>query len=152
MVFGDQAVEARFEDYLEGLGSTLGHADRVDPFAGYVTGLLLPLERKSVEPMAARLSPARTGAKHQSLLHLVGVPPWSDGTLMGAVESQVLPALADAGGIEAWIIDDTSFAKKARHSVGVVRQYCGQLGKRENCQVAVSLSVANEAASLSWTF
>ena len=115
------------------------------PFGGYVTGLLLPLERKSVEPMAARLAPARTGAVHQSLLHFVGVSPWRDEAVLEAVREQVLPAL---DGVEAWIIDDTSFPKKGKHSVGVARQYCGQLGKQDNCQVAVSLSVANSSASL----
>ncbi len=115
------------------------------PFGGYVTGLLLPLERKSVEPMAARLAPARTGAVHQSLLHFVGVSPWRDEAVLEAVREQVLPALE---GVETWIIDDTSFAKKGKHSVGVARQYCGQLGKQDNCQVAVSLSVANSSASL----
>ncbi len=146
--FRDAGIEARFETYVDTLGFVLGHADRVDPFAGYVMGLLLPLERKSVEPMAARLSPSHTSAAHQSLLHLVGVSPWSDAALLEAVEEQVLPPLIDAGGIEAWIVDDTSFPKKGGHSVGVARQYCGQLGKRENCQVAVSLSLAGERASL----
>jgi SRSO17 transposase len=143
--FRDTGIEARFEAYVDGLGSVLGHADRLAPFGGYVTGLLLPLERKSVEPMAARLAPGRTGAVHQSLLHFVGVSPWSDEAVLEAVRNHVLPALGD---VEAWIVDDTSMPKKGRHSVGVARQYCGQLGKRDNCQVAVSLSVANERASL----
>ena len=143
--FRDAGIEARFETYVDALGSALGHADREAPFGGYVTGLLLPLERKSVEPMAARLAPARTGAVHQSLLHFVGVSPWRDEAVLEAVRGQVLPALE---GVEAWIIDDTSFPKKGKHSVGVARQYCGQLGKQDNCQVAVSLSVANERASL----
>ncbi len=143
--FRDTGIEARFETYVDALGSVLGHADRMAPFGGYVTGLLLPIERKSVEPMAARLAPARTGAVHQSLLHFVGVSPWRDETILEAVREQVLPALE---GVEAWIIDDTSFPKKGKHSVGVARQYCGQLGKQDNCQVAVSLSVANASASL----
>ena len=98
--------------------------------------------------MAARLAPANTSATHQSLLHFVGESPWRDDRVLEAVRDQVLPALEAAGGIEAWIIDDTSFPKKGRHSVGVARQYCGQLGKTENCQVAVSLSVASARASL----
>ena len=147
--FSDTGMEVRFEAYVDGLGGALGHADRLAPFGDYVTGLLLPLERKSVEPMAACLAPSRTGAAHQSLLHFVGVSPWRDEAVLEAVRRQVLPALeAGRGGIEAWIIDDTSFPKKGKHSVGVGRQYCGQLGKRDNCQVAVSLSLANEQASL----
>ena len=146
--FGESAVEARFGAYVDRLGKVLGHADRLKPFGGYVSGLFLPVARKSVEPMAARLAPANTSATHQSLLHFVGESPWRDDRVLEAVRDQVLPALEAAGGIEAWIIDDTSFPKKGRHSVGVARQYCGQLGKTENCQVAVSLSVASARASL----
>ena len=146
--FGKSAVEARFEAYVERLGEVLGHADRLTPFGGYVSGLFLPVARKSVEPMAARLAPANTSAVHQSLLHFVGESPWRDDRVLEAIRDQVLPVLEAAGGIEAWIIDDTSFPKKGRHSVGVARQYCGQLGKTENCQVAVSLSLASARASL----
>jgi SRSO17 transposase len=72
--------------------------------------------------------------------------------VLAAVREQVLPALTRHGPVTAWIIDDTSFPKKGRHSVGVARQYCGQLGKQENCQVAVSLSIANGRASLPIAF
>lgn len=148
MAFGERGVEARFAEYVDALGAALGHADRRGSFQDYVTGLLLPLERKSVEPMAARVAPRRTSAAHQSLLHFVGVSPWRDEAVLEAVRERVLPALGGAGGVEAWIVDDTSFPKKGGHSVGVARQYCGQLGKQDNCQVAVSLSLANEQASL----
>jgi SRSO17 transposase len=109
---------------------------------------MLPGERKSVEPMAARTAPARTAAQHQSLLHFVGIAPWSDEQVLVKVREMVLPSMEKDGPIEAWIIDDTSFPKQGKHSVGVHHQYCGQLGKQANCQVAVSLSIANHSASL----
>jgi SRSO17 transposase len=109
---------------------------------------MLPGERKSVEPMAARTAPARTAAQHQSLLHFVANAAWLDEDVLAKVREMVLPAIEKSGPVEAWIIDDTSFPKQGKHSVGVHHQYCGQLGKQANCQVAVSLSVANHAASL----
>jgi len=144
----DDQIEARFLNYVDGLSSCLGHADRVDPFLSYCTGLLLPGDRKSVEPMAARLRPDRTSATHQSLLHFVGYSPWDGEALLRSVREAVLPVLTKNEAIQAWIIDDTGFPKKGRHSVGVARQYCGQIGKQDNCQVAVSLSVATSRASL----
>jgi SRSO17 transposase len=140
--------EHRFDRYMGALGQVIGHADRCGPLRAYCMGLMLPGERKSVEPMAARTAPARTAAQHQSLLHFVGVGPWSDEAVLAKVGELVLPALERHGPVEAWIIDDTGFPKKGRHSVGVARQYCGQLGKQDNCQVAVSLSLANAGASL----
>ena len=141
-------TESRFAAYVEGLVGVIGHADRNEPLRDYCVGLMLPCERKSVEPMAARTAPARASAQHQKLLHFVGVAAWSDEKVLAKVREMVLPTIESHGAIEAWIIDDTSFPKKGRHSVGVARQYCGQLGKQDNCQVAVSLSLANRHASL----
>jgi SRSO17 transposase len=140
-----EGTEVRFAAYVEGLAGVLGHADRKSPLRDYCTGLILPGERKSVEPMAAKTAPARTAAQHQSLLHFVGVASWSDEKVLAKVREMVLPSM---GPIEAWIIDDTGFPKQGKHSVGVQHQYCGQLGKEANCQVAVSLSIANHSASL----
>jgi SRSO17 transposase len=140
--------ESRFGAYVEGLVRVIGHADRAAPLRDYCLGLLTAVERKSVEPLAAVTAPARVSAQHQSLLHFVGNAPWSDERVLARVRELVLPAIERSGPIEAWIIDDTGFPKKGRHSVGVTRQYCGQLGKQDNCQVAVTLSIANAAASL----
>jgi SRSO17 transposase len=142
------ASELRFEAYVEGLVSVIGHADRAQPLRDYCTGLMLPCERKSVEPMAAITAPARAAAQHQCLLHFVGEGGWSDERVLTKIREMVLPRIEDHGPIAAWIIDDTGFPKQGRHSVGVARQYCGQLGKQDNCQVAVSLSLANRYASL----
>ena len=142
------ASESRFSAYVEGLVSVIGHADRARPLRDYCMGLMMPCERKSVEPMAAVTAPARVAAQHQSLLHFVGEGRWSDEKVLAKVRAMVLPAIQRHGSIEAWIIDDTGFPKQGRHSVGVARQYCGQLGKEDNCQVAVSLSLANGHASL----
>src|SRR3954467_8373617 len=96
--------EIRFNTYLDALSSTLGHADRAAPFQSYCTGLLLPGERKSVEPMAARVEPERVQATHQSLHHLVAKADWSDEAMLTAVRSRVLPAIEQHGAINAWII------------------------------------------------
>src|SRR3954470_15388849 len=144
----ERGGQQRLDAYLDELATALGHADREDPFRSYCLGLLLDGERKSVEPMAARLDPEHVQAKHQSLHHFVAQAAWSDTALLEAVRRHVLPALERHGPITAWIVDDTGIPKKGRHSVGVARQYCGQFGKRDNCQVAVTLSLANEHASL----
>ena len=140
--------EARFSVYVEALAGVIGHANRVGPLKDYCIGLILPGERKSVEPMAAVIAPTRASAEHQSLLHFVGQSRWSDEAVLAKVCELVLPSIESSGPIEAWIVDDTGFSKKGVHSVGVARQYCGRLGKQDNCQVAVSLSVANHMASL----
>jgi SRSO17 transposase len=140
--------EARLAVYLDAIAGVLGHASRAASAQAYCTGLLLPGERKSIEPMAARLDPAHVQAKHQSLHHVVAQADWDDAAVLAAVRAQVLPAIERHGPVRYWIVDDSGFPKQGTHSVGVARQYCGQLGKQDNCQVAVSLSVANDHASL----
>jgi SRSO17 transposase len=114
----------------------------------YCTGLLLPGERKSVEPMAARLAPDNVRRTHQSLHHLVADAPWDDEEMLAQVRREVLPTMQEHGPVVAWIVDDTGFPKQGKHSVGVARQYCGQIGKHDNCQAAVSLSVSTWSSSL----
>ena len=140
--------EKRFAAYIEGLATAAGHEDRHAPLKNYCKGLLLPGERKSIEPMAARLDPGSVQPMRQSLHHLVAKAPWSDEALLEQVRNQVLPAMQKQGPVVAWIVDDTGFPKKGKHSVGVARQYCGQVGKQDNCRVAVSLSVATWSSSL----
>ena len=114
--------ESRFAEYVERLSCVLGHADRKAPFRSYCTGLILPGERKSVEPMAARVEPGRVQAAHQSLHHFVAKAEWSDKAMFRQVRADVLPAIEKHGAIKAWIVDDTGFLKKGVHSVGVTRQ------------------------------
>ena len=141
------STRQRFERYMGHLAEGLGHLDRHAGLSGYCTGLMLPLSRKSVEPMAARVDPLHASARHQSLHHFVAKAQWSDAEMLRRVSQWVVPKMdLSAGGF--WIIDDTSFAKKGKHSVGVARQYCGVLGKQDNCQVAVSISLANAQASV----
>jgi SRSO17 transposase len=140
--------EERFAAYLDAIAAVVGHSRRAAAARAYCTGLLLPGERKSIEPMAARLAPERVQATHQALHHVVAQAEWDDASLLRAVREQVLPAIERHGPVRYWIVDDTAFPKQGKHSVGVARQYCGELGKQDNCQVAVSLSVANDRASL----
>lgn len=133
---------------MDGLAQAAEHEDRHAPLKNYCKGLLLPGERKSIEPMAARLDPANVQATRQSLHHLVAKAPWSDQSVLEQIRRQVLPAMQKQGTVVAWIVDDTGFPKKGKHSVGVAHQYCGQVGKQDNCRVAVSLSVATWSSSL----
>jgi SRSO17 transposase len=147
-----EAQAKRFTAYVDGLAKKAGHADRSAPLKSYCTGLLLPGERKSVEPMAARLAPENVRRMHQSLHHLVADAPWSDEEVLRQVRRSVLPIIEKKSPVVCWIVDDTGFPKNGSHSVGVARQYCGQVGKQDNCRVAVSLSVATWNMSLPISF
>ena len=137
----------RFDEYMAHLAQGLGHSDRHSGLKGYCTGLMLPLSRKSVEPMAARVDPVHASARHQALHHFVAKAEWSDREMLRRVCQWVVPRMDFSRG-GWWIIDDTGFPKKGKHSVGVTRQYCGMLGKQDNCQVAVSVSLACDQGSV----
>ena len=138
----------RFRAYVERLTAALGHQDRHGPLRDYVTGLCLPGDRKSIEPMAARVDPRHVRARHQSMHHFIANAAWDDAAVLRVARKTVLAALKRHGPVAAWVVDDTGIPKKGSHSVGVARQYCGVLGKQDNCQVAVSVSVAHERASI----
>jgi SRSO17 transposase len=140
--------ETRFAVDVDGLAKAAGHADRHTRFKSYCKGLLLPGERKSIEPMAARLAPDEVGRMHQSLHYVVAAAPWSDDEVLAEVRRQVLPVMQKHVPVVAWLVDDAGFPKQGKHSVGVARQYCGQIGKHDNCQAAVSLSVSTWSANL----
>jgi SRSO17 transposase len=125
-----EGVASRFVEYVEHLSNVIGHADRHGPLASYCSGLLLPGERKSVEPMAPRLAPGTVGAKHQLLHHFVAKAPWDEAELLAAVRGFVVPKMKAWAPIRAWIVDDTGIPKKGKHSVGVARQYCGEAWSR----------------------
>jgi len=147
---GDEepAAGERFEKYLQRLAEAAGHADRRAPLRAYVTGLLLSGERKSVEPMAARIDPRHVQARHQSMHHFVARAPWDEADLLRVARDYALAQLERHGPVAAWVVDDTSYPKKGSHSVGVARQYCGVLGKQDNCQVAVTVSLVNPSVSI----
>lgn len=140
--------EKRLTAYLEWLAQAVGHADRRAPLGNYCKGLLLDGERKSIEPMAARLAPDHVQRMHESLHHFVAQSPWSDAELLRQVRNYVLPAMQKQGPVVAWIVDETGWVKQGTHSVGVAHQYCGRVKRKANSQVSVSLSVATARASL----
>ena len=138
-----------FAKYLEHVSQGIGRSERKASLRDYCQGLMLPLKRKSMEPLAAALDATHVRARHQALQQFVADSPWSDDAVLGKVQSWVLPRMVC--GHKGWVFliaDDTGMPKAGTHSVGVARQYCGQLGKTDNCQVAVSLSVATAQASL----
>ena len=97
--------ELRFAAYLDEIVGVLGDARRVEPAKAYCTALLLPGERKSVEPMAARLDPGRVQAAHQSLHHVVARAEWDDAAVLTAVRERVLSAMERHGAVRYWIVD-----------------------------------------------
>jgi SRSO17 transposase len=135
-----KGLEARLTQFLEELLEPMGRSERRHWARLYVQGLLLDGERKSIEPMASRLP----GADVQALRQFVGQSPWAVEQVQGRLAQKVVDLLSEA---EVWILDETSFPKAGRHSVGVARQYCGTLGKIANCQVAVSLHWSSAEAS-----
>jgi SRSO17 transposase len=141
-------LEGRFEQYCQSIVTALGHADRQQPAQWYLKGLILPGQRKSVEPMAARVHPQDVRSAHQSMHHLVAMADWEDRAVLETVARQVTPKLVTGKEDCWWILDDTGHAKKGTKSVGVARQYCGRLGKTDNCQIAVSLSLASARGSI----
>jgi SRSO17 transposase len=144
----DVESKERFRDYMDCLAAILTHPAQQESMRAYCIGLLLEAERKSIEPIATRLAPARVSSAHQALQHFIANARWSDEKLLARVRRYAFPAITKHAAIAAWIIDDTGIPKKGEQSVGVAHQYCGQLGKQANCQVAVTLSIANEHTSL----
>ena len=142
------ATEERFQEFITRLFGAVGHADRREPLRAYVAGLLLPGERKSVEPMAARIDPRNVESRHQSMHHFVADAPWDERAVLRVARDWALEQFERHGPIEAWVVDDTGIPKKGKHSVGVARQYCGVLGKQDNCQVAVTVSLVSEVLSV----
>ena len=130
--------EKRLAAYMDWLAQAAGHADRQLPLRNYCTGLLLDGERKSVEPMAARLAPDHVQSMHESLHHFVAESPWSDADMLRQVRGYVLPAMQKTGPVTAWIVDETSFVKKGTHSVGV--EMC--IRDRSSFTMATSVSAA----------
>jgi SRSO17 transposase len=139
-------LDRELTQFLDEMITGMGRPERRSAMAHYITGLLLDGERKSVQPMATRLSAntAEADAMRQRLQDCVGVSPWSDDELLRRLASKLEREMP---GIEAFVVDDTGFAKKGEYSVGVARQYSGTLGRTDNCQVAVSLHLASTKGS-----
>jgi SRSO17 transposase len=121
--------------FLAPLVATLGRSERRRAAVGYVEGLLMPGQRKSIEPLATRV-----GVDAQRLQQLLTSSPWSDEALWKAIREEVIPHLEP---LEAWVVDETGWLKQGKHSVGVSHQYCGAVGKSANCQVSVELVVSD---------
>lgn len=115
--------------------AALGRTERRVAATRYVQGLLLPGQRKSVEPMAQRL-----GVEPQGLQQFVSASPWSDQAVWTVVRRQIIPHLEP---MAAWVVDETGWLKQGQHSVGVAHQYCGSVGKQAHCQVSVELVVSD---------
>ena len=139
-------LDRELGNYLDHFVEGLGRPERRDALRLYMTGLLLDGERKSVVPMAGRLvdDAGEVEAMRQRLQQAVTVADWRDERMLERLATKLDTELP---GVEALVIDDTGFAKKGEHSVGVQRQYSGTLGRVDNCQVAVSLHLAGERGS-----
>src|SRR6185503_15815793 len=136
-------LSAFLDEMLEGQG----RPERRDALGHYITGLLLDGERKSIQPMASRLTedPASADAMRQRLQDCVSASRWSEVALQHRFAIKMDRELP---GLEVMVVDDTGFAKKGKHSVGVARQYSGTLGRTDNCQVMPSVHLAGDLGSV----
>lgn len=139
-------LSRELDEFLETMTEGMGRAERRASLRAYVTGLLLDGERKSVEPIAARLvdTSDEVESMRQRLLGCLSESEWRESALLDRLAVKLQRELP---GVEALVVDDTGFPKKGRHSVGVARQYSGTLGRTDNCQVGTSLHLAGESGS-----
>ena len=128
MPTAETARADRFATYVDRLAATLGHRDRHAPLRAYVTGLCLPGDRKSIEPMAARVDPRHVRARHQSMHHFIADAPWDSAAVLQVARDWVLEPMGRHGPVAAWIVDDTAFPKKGQHSVGPAVAFCARSG------------------------
>src|SRR5580658_7822315 len=117
----------RLPEFLSPLVQDLGRSERRVGATLYVEGLLMPGQRKSIEPMAERL-----GVDAQKLQQFITDSPWEEAGVWRAIRQEVIQRLEP---LEAWIVDETGWLKQGTHSVGVAHQYCGAVGKKANCQI-----------------
>ncbi len=141
----DDQAEKRLQAYLDDLGEILRDKRQRASFALYATELLAELERKSMAPIAARLcgDPTTINAMHHKLIHFLGTPAWQDAPIRRTAAGYAVSAMETREAIGSWIIDDTGFLKCGKQSPGVQRQYTGSAGKQVNCQIGVSVVLAN---------
>ena len=142
-----QSLRTELSAFLEEMLEGQGRPERRDALGHYITGLLLDGERKSIQPMAARLTddPGSADAMRQRLQDCVTQSRWSEIELLRRFAAKMVRELPR---LEVMVIDDTGFAKKGTHSVGVARQYSGTLGRTDNCQVMTSVHLAGDLGSV----
>lgn len=128
------------EAFLADVVTHMGRKDRQRHAEAYIRGLLMDGERKSIEPMACRLPDGNI----QALQQFVNQSPWSHKEVSASLARKIEQEFVSEA---YWLIDEVSFPKQGKHSVGVARQYCGALGKTANCQVAVTLNLGTEESS-----
>jgi SRSO17 transposase len=140
-----ERLRRELEAFVKAMTQDMGRSERREALGHYITGLLLEGERKSIAPMAERLTELGDAeAMRQRMQQAVVIAKWSQSELFRRIAEQLNAKLPE---LEAFVIDDTGFPKKGEHSVGVARQYSGTLGRTDNCQVATSLHLAGEAGS-----
>ncbi len=142
-----QKLRKELSAFLNEMLEDQGRPERRSALGHYITGLLLDGERKSIQPMAARLTedPASADAMRQRLQDCVSASRWSEIDLLRRFAIKMDRELP---GLEVLVVDDTGFAKKGTHSVGVARQYSGTLGRTDNCQVMPSVHLAGDLGSV----
>ena len=125
--------------FLDLLSDCFARSEGREHLRRYVRSQLSCMERKSVEPMAAKIDPRHVSRAHQSMHHFVANAPWEDRAVLAVARDYALAQLERHAPVGAWVVDDTAVPKKGKHSVSVAWQYCGVVGKRANGQEAVEM-------------